>query len=138
MGFIVVVAWAIQAAFGVSLLASWARHARGQDAALVLPHILMMVAFLVPWSVFLATGGVAWGWVGVAILLAFIGFGDATMVRRSRKVTGQTNPGLRDYMPAVKVALSGRLGWRVIVHALMAPVVLIPAIVVCIAASAAA
>ena len=138
MGIGVTVAWAIQAAFGVSLLTSWARHARGQDAALVLPHILMMVAFLVPWSLFLATGAVAWGWLGVAILLAFIGFGDATMVRRARKITGQTNPGLRDYAPAIKVALSGRLGWRVVVHALMAPVVLVPAIVVCIAATAAA
>ncbi|GAA1672141.1 hypothetical protein [Microbacterium lacus] len=138
MAYIVVLAWAVQAAFGLSLLTSWARRARGQNAELVLPHILMMVAFLVPWSLFLATSAVAWGWLGVAILLTFIGFGDATMVRRSRKVTGQTNPSLRDYVPAVKVALSGRLGWRVIVHALMAPVVLIPAIVVCIAATAAA
>lgn len=138
MGYVVVLAWAIQAAFGVSLLTSWARHARGRDAALVLPHILMMIAFLVPWSLFLATSAVVWGWLGVAILLAFIGFGDATMVRRSRKVTGQTNPGLRDYIPAVKVALSGRLGWRVVVHALMAPVVLVPAIVVCVAATVAA
>ncbi|MFH8249448.1 hypothetical protein ACH3VR_03645 [Microbacterium sp. B2969] len=138
MGYLVVAAWVIQAAFGVSLLVSWARRARGRDAGLVLPHILMMVGFLVPWSVFLATGAPVWAWLGFLILVSFIGFGDATMVRRSRAVTGVTTSGMGDYWPAVRVALSGRLGWRVIVHALMAPVVLLPCVAVCITATIAA
>jgi hypothetical protein len=138
MGYIVVVAWAIQAAFGVSLLVSWARHAGGRNAGLVLPHILMMVGFLVPWSLYRATGAPVWAWLRLLIRVSFLGFGDATMVRRSRTVTGVTSPGLGDYWPAVRVALSGRLGWRVIVHALMAPVVLLPCLAVCIAATVAA
>lgn len=137
MGYLVLAAWIVQAAVGVSLLVSWVRHARGRNAGLVLTHAMMMVAFLVPWSAFILTGAVVWGWIGFAVLLVFIGFGDATMVRRSRAVTGEANAGFRDYWRAVGVAMSGRLGGRVIFHALFAPVVFFGSLIVCIIATAA-
>ncbi|MFD4958393.1 hypothetical protein [Microbacterium sp. NPDC058389] len=138
MGYAVILAWLIQAAVGATLLVSWARHARGRDAGLVLTHVTMMIGFLVPWTAFVATGVVAWAWAGFAILLVFIGFGDATMVRRARAVTGVSEPGARDYWRAVRVALKGRLGWRVTFHALFAPVVFFGSLAVCIIATVAA
>jgi len=135
MGYAVILAWVIQAAVGVTLLVSWARHARGRDAGLVLTHVMMMVGFLVPWTAFLATDAVAWAWAGFAILLGFIGFGDAVMVRRARAVTGVSEPGAHDYWQAVRVALKGRLGRRVTFHALFAPVVFFGSLAVCIVAT---
>lgn len=138
MGYLVLAAWAVQAAVGVALLVSWARHARGQNAGLVLTHVVAMIAFLLPWTAFLVTGAPLWAWTGWAVLLVFIGFGDATMVRRARVVRGETNRGLRDYWPAVVVALQGRLGWRTVFHALFAPVVFFTALGVAIGATIAA
>lgn len=138
MGYLVYAAWTIQAAVGVSLLVSWARHARGHDAGLVLTHILMMVAFLVPWTAFVATGQVVWAWLGFAILLVFIGFGDAHMMRRAQALTPDSSSGVRGYMSAVGVALRGRLGRRVTFHALFAPVIFFGALAVSIIATVSA
>ncbi len=123
MGYAVLAAWLIQAAVGVTLLASWARHAHGQDAGVVLPHALAMVGFLAPWTAFLTTGAPVWAWIGFGVLTVFIGFGDTAMVRRSRTVRGVSGAGLRDYWPAVRVAMSGALGRRTIFHAWFSPVV---------------
>jgi hypothetical protein len=138
MGFPVLVVWLIQAAVGVTLLVSWARHENGRNGSLIVPHAAMMLAFVVPWTVFIVTGAVGWAWAGFTILLVFIGFGDATMVRRARAVTGAPNSGLRDYGPAIAVAVSGRLGRRVIFHALFSAVVFFGCLAVCIAATVAA
>ncbi|GAA3760119.1 hypothetical protein GCM10022240_10840 [Microbacterium kribbense] len=137
MGYLVLVAWVIQASFGVTLLVSWARHARGQDGGLVLPHALMMVAFLAPWTAFVATGLSVWAWVGFGVLTAFIGFGDAAMVRRARALRGEGSRGLRDYFPAIGVATSGALGRRTNFHMWFSPVVWLGSLAVAIVATAA-
>jgi len=123
MGYAVLAAWLIQATVGVTLLVSWARHARGQDSGLILPHALAMVGFLAPWTAFLTTGAALWAWAGFGVLTVFIGFGDAAMVRRARTVRGEAGSGLRDYFPAIRVAMSGALGRRTIFHAWFSPVV---------------
>jgi hypothetical protein len=138
MGYMVLGAWVVQAAVGVSLLVSWVRHARGRNRGLVLTHVTAMIAFAVAWIVFIVTGGVGWAWAGFGVLVVFIGFGDATMVRRARAVTGESNPGLRDYGRAVGVALSGRLGGRTRFHALFSALVFFPCLAVCIIATIAA
>lgn len=138
MGYMVLAAWVVQAAVGVSLLVSWARHARGRNRGLVLTHATAMIAFAAVWIVFIITDGLVWAWAGFAVLAIFIGFGDATMVRRSRAVLGESNPGLRDYGPAVRVALSGRLGRRTGFHALFSALVFFPCLAVCIIATIAA
>jgi len=138
MGYVVLGAWLIQATVGVTLLVSWARRARGQSAALVWTHAVAMVGFLVPWTVFIVTGDPPWAWVGFGVLLVFIGFGDATMVRRERALAGETNPGLRDWVPAARVALSGRLGRRTAFHTWFSGVVFFSALGVAIGATVAA
>ncbi|MFE6997520.1 hypothetical protein ACFVAE_16280 [Microbacterium sp. NPDC057659] len=138
MGYMVLAAWVVQAAVGVSLLVSWARHAKGRNRGLVLTHATAMIAFAVVWIVFIVTGGVGWAWAGLGVLAVFIGFGDATMVRRARAVRGETNPGLRDYGPAIGVALSGSLGRRTRFHALFSALVFFPCLAVCIIATIAA
>ncbi|NLG63211.1 MAG: hypothetical protein GX539_13315, partial [Candidatus Cloacimonetes bacterium] len=104
MGYLVLAAWVIQATVGVTLLVSWARHGRGRSAGLLITHAVAMVAFVAPWTVFIVTGAVAWAWVGMAVLTAFIGFGDTAMVRSARRVRGWGDRGLRDYFPAIGVA----------------------------------
>lgn len=138
MGYVVLVAWIVQAVVGVTLLVSWARHARGRNAGLVLTHTVAMIGFLIPWTVFLATGAPVWAWAGWVVLLVFIGFGDATMVRRARAVRGGSSRGLRDYGSAVVVVATGGLGPRVAFHALFAPVVFFTALGVAIGATVAA
>lgn len=134
MGYLVLAAWAIQATVGVTLFVSWLRHAQGRSAALVITHAVAMVAFLAPWTAFILTGRVLWAWIGFVVLTAFIGFGDATMVRRARRLRGWTR-GWGDYFPAVGVALSGAFGWRVTFHMLFSAVVFFGCLVVCIATS---
>lgn len=130
------VSWVAQAAVGVSLIVSWARHAKGANAGLVLTHATAMIAFAVIWTVFIVTGAVAWAWAGFAVLVVFIGFGDATMVRRARTVLGGAQPGLRDYIPAVRVSLAGRLGRRTRFHMLFSALVFFPCLAVCVIATA--
>ncbi|VXB95895.1 conserved membrane hypothetical protein [Microbacterium sp. 8M] len=136
MDYIVLAAWTIQAAVGASLLVSWVRHAKGSNAGLILTHVTAMIAFAVLWVVFIVTGAVAWGWAGFVVLVLFIGFGDATMVRRARALRGEANPGLRDYIPAARVSLAGRLGGRTRFHMLFSALVFFPCLAVCIIATA--
>jgi hypothetical protein len=112
MGYIVLAAWLVQACVGLSLLVSWARHARGRDAGLVLTHVTAMIAFAVPWTAFIVTGTTIWAWTGFAVLLLFIGFGDAAMVRRARARSCQWRPPQGDYGTAIRVAHTERLGKR--------------------------
>ncbi|MFE6736892.1 hypothetical protein [Microbacterium sp. NPDC057650] len=136
MGYIVLVAWIIQASVGVSLLVSWARYAKGRNAGLVLTHAAAMIAFAALWIVFIVTGAPVWAWVGFVVLVLFIGLGDATMVRRARTVLGESRPGMGDYIPAARVSLAGRLGGRTRFHMLFSALVFFPCLVVCIIATA--
>lgn len=135
MGYLVLGAWLIQAAVGVTLLASWAHHARGKDAGLILTHVLAMVGFLAPWTAFVITGAPWWAWIGFGVLAAFIGFGDAAMVRRARPLFAETRPGLGDYLPAIRLAMTGALGRRTLFHMLFSAVVFFGSLAVAIWAS---
>lgn len=135
MGYLVIAAWVVQAAVGVSLLVSWARHARGRSVGAVMTHALMMVGFLVPWAVFIATGVPLWAWVGFAVLAAFIGFGDTVAVRRVRALRGVPDSGIRDYIPTIKVAFTGALGGRTLFHMCFSGVVFFSTLAVAIAAT---
>ncbi|KHK98619.1 hypothetical protein LK09_06605 [Microbacterium mangrovi] len=138
MGYAVLGAWTVQAVVGVTLFVGWLRHGRGHSARPIVTHAITMVSFSVPWIAFLATGLPLWAWVGFGILLVFIGFGDYAVVQRTRAVRGETNPGLRDELLAVKAALSGRFGGRLVFHALWSPVVFFGSLGVAIGATVAA
>ncbi|MGN7978963.1 hypothetical protein ACTJJ4_15410 [Microbacterium sp. 22195] len=135
MGYLVLAAWTVQAAVGVSLLVSWVRRARGRSAGAVLTHALMMVGFLAPWAVFIATGSPLWAWVGFLVLAAFIGFGDMVVMRRVRALRGMENSGIRDYLPTIKVVISGALRWRPLFHMCFSGVVFFSTLAVAIAAT---
>lgn len=138
MGYAVLGAWLIQAAVGVMLLVGWARHARGAGAGAVLTHALLMVGYLVPWSLFIATGAPAWAWTAIGVLFVGIPFGDAMMVGRSRSIRGERNPGLRDYGSAIGSVFAGRMPRKVTFHAIFSAAVFFGSLGVAIGATVAA
>lgn len=135
MGYAVLGAWLIQAIAGIMLLVGWARHARGAAAGSVLAHTLLMVGYLVPWSVFIADGSPVWAWSAVAVLFVGIPFGDAMMVGRSRRIRGEVNPGMRDYGSAIGTVFAGRMPPKVTFHALFSAAVFFGSVGVAIAAT---
>ncbi|MEV7620050.1 hypothetical protein AB0N59_07900 [Microbacterium sp. NPDC089321] len=135
MGYAVLGAWLVQAAVGTMLLVGWARHARGAAAGSVLSHAMLMVGFLVPWSLFIASGSPFWAWAAVAVLFVGIPFGDAMMVGRSRSIRGETNPGLRDYGSAVGTVFSGLMPPKVTFHALFSAVVFFGSVALAVVAT---
>lgn len=137
MTYIIGVAWLVQAAVGIFLFLAWARHARGGSAGAVLAHTMLMVCYLVPWAVFIATGIVTWAWLAVVVLTIGIPFGDVLMVRRSRSLRGERSAGLRDYGAAVADVFAGRMPRRVAFHALFGAVVYFGSLGIALAATAA-
>lgn len=136
MGLLVLVIGLVQAAIGVSLLVSWARHAHGQDVGLIVTHVVAMLGFFVPWALFVVTGDGWWAWAGFAVLAVFIGFGDAEVVRRTSRARGTTRPGLRDYWRSMVEVCAGRFGRRLQIHTILSAFVFFPALGVAIAATA--
>ncbi len=138
MGYAVVVAWLIQAIVGTLLLVGWARHARKSGVGSVVTHSTLMVAYLVPWVAFTLTGAIWLAWAAVTVLIVGIPFGDSLMVRRTRRIRGETSFGLRDYGLAVQVLLATRLPPKVTFHAMFSAVVFFGSVGVAIAATVAA
>lgn len=136
MGYIVLIAGLVQAAAGVALLMSWARHARGQDAGLIVTHVVTMLGFFVPWTLFIVTGEPWWAWAGFIVLVVFIGFGDTEVVRRTSRDRGVTKPGMRDYWRSMVAVSAGRYGRTLQFHTFFSAVVFFPALGVAIAATA--
>ncbi|MBD3942760.1 hypothetical protein IF188_13750 [Microbacterium sp. NEAU-LLC] len=135
MGYLVLITGLIQAAVGVALLMSWARHARGQDAGLIVTHVVAMLGFFVPWTLFIATREPLWAWVGFVVLVAFIGFGDTEVVRRTSRDRGVARPRLPDYWRSMVAVCAGRYGRALQFHTLFSAAVFFPALYVAIAAT---
>lgn len=138
MGYLVLVAGLVQAAVGVALLLSWARHARGRDAGLIVTHVVAMLGFFVPWTLFIATGEPPWAWAGFAVLVVFIGFGDTEVVRRTSRDRGVTKPRFADYWRSMIAVCAGRYGHALQFHTLFSAAVFFPALAVAVAATAGA
>lgn len=136
MRYAVLGAWVIQAVVGTTLLVGWARRARSGVAPAV--HAVIMLVCLAGWVVFVVTGLVAWAWAAVAALCAGIPFGEVMMVRRSRSIRRERNPGLRDYGSAIRTVFEGRMPPRVTFHALFSAVVFFGSLGVAIGATVAA
>lgn len=84
MPYIVLAVWIIQAAVGVSLLVSWARHGRRTPITVVV-HVGSAIAGLVLWVAFLATGAILPAWLAFAAITLGNVFGDTMLVRRHRR-----------------------------------------------------
>lgn len=138
MGYVMLGVWIIQAAVGVSLLVTWARHGRRTAAAAVLAHVSFMVIGLALWVTYLATGGALWPWLAVTTLCVGIPFGEVMMVRRSRRIRGTRRPRLADYGAAIGTVFAGRMPPRVGFHALFSAAVFFGSLGVAIGATVAA
>lgn len=138
MGYVMLVAWIVQAVVGVMLLWGWARHARGVGAPAVFTHAGVMVICLALWVVFVLTGTPLWAWLAVGALAVGIPFGETLMVRRARRLRGATRPGLRDYAASIGDVVSRRMPPAVSFHALFSAVVFFGSLGVAIGASVAA
>ncbi|MEJ1088939.1 hypothetical protein WDU99_11475 [Microbacterium sp. Mu-80] len=135
MDLIILGAWIVQAVAGIALLVGWARHAHGAGARAVITHVVVVLACLASWIVFVATGGVLWAWLAVVGLCIGIPFGETQMVARSRQVRGAAPAGMRDYVRAIGTVFTGRLPALVTFHAIFSAVVFFGSVGVAIGAT---
>jgi hypothetical protein len=135
MGYVILIAWAIQATVGLTMLLGWMRRGRGAEANRILSHVALMVLYLTPWVAFTLTGVAWWAWAALAVLLFGIPFGDLVLLDRARRARGESGEGMRGYAIAVKAIFAGQLPWKVAFHALFAPVVFFGTLGVAVAAT---
>ncbi|WP_396643392.1 hypothetical protein [Microbacterium sp.] len=137
MTYFVLGVWVIQAVVGAWLLVGWARHGRHYAPAIV-SHVVLTVAVLILWIVFMASGSVIYAWAALVVLTIGIPPGESMMVRRSRRLRGITEPGAADYGRAIVDVVRGRMPRHVTFHALFAGVVYFSCLGVCIGTTIAA
>lgn len=135
MGYLVVAVWLVQALVGATLLVGFFRSTRRSAPPAIIAHALLMIGFLGPWLAYLATGQAWWPWIALDVLMIGIPFGETMMVRRTRKLRGESNPGMRDYGHAVAAIVAGRFPLRVAFHALFSAAVFFGALAVAISAT---
>ncbi|GAA0627775.1 hypothetical protein GCM10009547_34210 [Sporichthya brevicatena] len=132
MAYFVLAAWVLQGAVGVLLLAGWNRHQ--QQARVVLGHVGLSVAGLVPWIAFLVTDRATWGWVALGLITVGNTLGDEVLRGRWRRSSGQSSSLLRDYGAAIRAVVTGHFPASVTFHALFAGVVYFAALMACVTA----
>ncbi len=136
MEYVVLAAWLIQAAVGVSLFVSWWRGGR-TGAPTVVTHAAAGALGLALWAAFLLTGNVLPAWLAFAVITVGNGFGDAMLRGRSRGIHGATTF-WKGYAGAVGDTFRGLMPTRVTFHALFAGLVYFTCLGVCIGATVAA
>ena len=136
MGYVVLAAWLIQAAVGVSLFVSSWRGGR-TGAPTVVTHATAGVLGLALWAAFLLTGNVLLAWLAFVVITVGNGFGDAMLLGRSRGLHGATTF-WKGYVGAVGDTFRGRMPPRVTFHALFSGLVYFTCLGVCIGATVAA
>jgi hypothetical protein len=134
MSYLVLGAWLIQSAAGITLLAGWLNHGRPK-AAVVVGHAGTSVVALGLWVVFVATGHAIWGWIAVGLITIGNGVGDHLLVERWRRQTSSRAAFFTDYTRTIGSVFAGRLPGQVTFHAIFAGVVYFSALASCIMAS---
>lgn len=137
MAWVVLLAWIIQAAVGLTLFIDWLRQARGRGARTVVSHIVLSLAGLVFWVWFLSTGTVALAWIAFAIITAGNTFGDIMLLRRARRLAPESTTVWQRYKVAISAIFGRELPPRVSFHALFSAVVYFTCLGVCIGATVA-
>jgi manganese efflux pump family protein len=129
VGWAALVAWITTAAGGLALAAQWVRHGglrqgTGIRPARLVLHVLLAVAGLGLWVVFVVTGEPAWGWFGLALLAGVIGVGLSMLViwLRGRSGKEATELPAESAFPVPLVLLHGALGLTTFVLALVAAI----------------
>lgn len=135
MALLVLLAWIIQGAFGLTLLIDWVRHARGRGARTVVWHVVLSVSGLVFWVWFVVTGALAPAWIAFAIITTGNTFGDIMLLRRARRIDPEAKTLWQRYRVAIGALGRGKLPPRVSFHALFSGVVYFGCLGVCLGAS---
>ncbi|WP_022883741.1 hypothetical protein [Glaciibacter superstes] len=133
MPYIVLAAWIIQSAVGVSLFIGWLRHGH-HGAPTVITHVGSAIIGLALWIGFVITGALLPAWLAFAVITVGNSFGDVMLVRRHRRTAGAT----ASYGSAIGAVLRGRMPPRVLFHACFAGVVYFLCLGVSIGATVAA
>ena len=133
MPYVVLAAWVIQAAVGVSLVISWWRHGH-RGAASVITHAGSLIAGLALWIAFVVTDALWAPWLAFAVMTVGNGFGDVMLVQRHRSAAGVS----ASYGSAIGAVFSGQMPPRVTFHACFGGVVYFLCLGVCIGATVAA
>ncbi len=133
MEYLVLAAWVVQGAVGLTMAARWRAQSRLSTAARI--HVAVSVAGLALWAAFAVTGDVPWGWCALGLLTVGNGFGNSLLVGRSRRLTGERSTVSADYPAAIRAVLAGRMPRTVTFHAVFAGVVYFGALAACVVAS---
>lgn len=134
MRFLLLAAWLLQAAVGLSLLLSWLRTKRRQ-AGVVAAHVVPTLVAAILWTSYVVTERIVWGWLAFAIITVSLAFGDAVLLGRTRRLVGPGGSVVADYRNTIGAMARGRLPRRVSFHAAFSPVVYFGTLAACIAAS---
>lgn len=134
MRFVLLGAWLIEATVGLTLVVSWLRTKRHQ-AGVIAAHVLPTAVAAALWATYVVTEDIVWGWVSFAIITVSLGFGDAVLLGRTKRLVGPGGSMVADYRNTVGAMLRGRLPGRVIFHAAFSPVVFFGTLAGCIAES---
>jgi hypothetical protein len=134
MRFVLLAAWLVEAAVGLTLVVSWLRTKRHQ-AGVVAAHVAPTLVAVGLWTSYVVTERVLWGWIAFGIITVSLGFGDAVLLGRTRRLVGPGGSLVADYRNTVGAMVRGRHPQRVIFHAAFSPVVYFGTLAACVAAS---
>ncbi|MET0886975.1 MAG: hypothetical protein ABWX92_11050 [Mycetocola sp.] len=138
MALAVLIAWAVQAAIGVTLLAGWARHGR-RSSSTVLTHAAVGILGLAAWTAYVILDALLLAWIAFVIINVGQVLGDALMMRRHRRVSGVAEGRRREFVAAVSAVVRGKLHWTVTLHIVFGGVALyFSCLAVCIGATVSA
>lgn len=136
MAYLVLAAWVIQAAVGVSLALTWWRRDR-QRPPTVYTHAAAATTGLVLWVTFTVTANLVAAWSAFVAITIGNTYGDKMLLGRVHSQTGTTSKH-RNYPVAIAAIFRGKMPPRVAFHAVFAGVVYFGCLGVCIAATASA
>lgn len=135
---VVLVAWIIQGAVGLTLFLDWFRRRSRRGARTVISHVLLSLLGLVSWVGFMVTGALVAAWTAFACITVGNILGDVMLLGRARRIAPEADTIRRRYAVAISSILRGTLPRRVSFHALFSAVVYFTCLGVCIGATIAA
>ena len=138
MGYVVLAAWLVQGAVGLSMLIGWLRRGRGRGGGTIAVHVVSSLLGLALWIVFLATGALLPAWLALLSITVGNVYGDRMLLGRARRIDPSAITVWQRYGVALSAIFRGKLPPRVAFHALFAGVVYFTCLGVCIGATVAA
>ena len=138
MGYVVLAAWLVQGAVGLSMLIGWLRRGRRRGGGTIAVHVVSSLLGLALWIVFLATGALLPAWLALLSITVGNVYGDRMLLGRARRIDPSAITVWQRYGVALSAIFRGKLPPRVAFHALFAGVVYFTCLGLCIGATVAA